>query len=308
MTLNKDFKEKSFTVHIIHHNDLDGICAAAVVNRFYAGLVPAFRGDQPDLTFQETNYNRPADTSRMSTGDRVVIVDFSYPPEEMQKIENAIGYFLPDEITWLDHHKTAAGYGYEYSGLRDFADKGLSGCELAWRYYFPNEMMPVAVRLIGDYDSWRLQIPDSKVFYEGAKTVLHDPLSPFWPELLDGRERIVEEIISRGRTAIEYRNTYAGMIRKSYGYETRLVQIRAYAMNLYGFGSQQFGPMFESYPIVIAYIHDGDKYIVSLYSRGDIDVGEIAQALGGGGHRGAAGFVCDRLPFTPMIGTTLATG
>jgi nanoRNase/pAp phosphatase (c-di-AMP/oligoRNAs hydrolase) len=37
---------------------------------------------------------------------------------------------------------------------------------------------------------------------------------------------------------------------------------------------------------------------VSLYStRDDIDCGAIAKTYGGGGHKGAAGFQCDTLPF-----------
>ena len=38
---------------------------------------------------------------------------------------------------------------------------------------------------------------------------------------------------------------------------------------------------------------------VSLYStREDVDCGAIAKSLGGGGHKGAAGFICDELPWT----------
>ena len=37
---------------------------------------------------------------------------------------------------------------------------------------------------------------------------------------------------------------------------------------------------------------------VSLYTIFDhIDVSEIAKKYGGGGHKNAAGFVCDNLPF-----------
>ena len=51
------------------------------------------------------------------------------------------------------------------------------------------------------------------------------------------------------------------------------------------------------YPVCIAYIHDGEKFTVSLYSE-SVDVSVIAKAHGGGGHKGAAGFICAELPFT----------
>jgi nanoRNase/pAp phosphatase (c-di-AMP/oligoRNAs hydrolase) len=50
------------------------------------------------------------------------------------------------------------------------------------------------------------------------------------------------------------------------------------------------------YPVCIAYVHDGEKFTVSLYST-TVDVSKIAKKFGGGGHKGAAGFTCDKLPF-----------
>ena len=44
---------------------------------------------------------------------------------------------------------------------------------------------------------------------------------------------------------------------------------------------------------------DNHKWDVSLYTgKENIHVGEIARLYGGGGHRGAAGFIVDILPFT----------
>jgi oligoribonuclease NrnB/cAMP/cGMP phosphodiesterase (DHH superfamily) len=279
--------------HIIHHNDLDGICAAAVARYYYQALAEARRADKPEIHYYETNYNRPADTTRMRPGDRVIIVDFSYPPAEMEKIDQVLG--ARGSIVWIDHHKTAERYGYKYPGLRDFADYGKSGCELTWDYYFGGGA-PAAVRWIGDYDSWRLEDEHAKVFYEGAKVWLLDPLAPQWEPLFNDNQEALRSILEAGRTATRYRDAYTAGMRRSYGFETRFAGHRCYATNLYGFGSPGFGEAFERYPIVIAFIFDGRRFTVSLYSR-DIDVGEICKGHGGGGHKGAAGFVCERLPF-----------
>lgn len=281
---------RPMTLHIIHHNDLDGICAAAIVARENNGVLP--------IIFYETNYNRPVDVSQINPGDRVAIVDFSYPPEEMEKIEDAINCpgVCSGTIIWIDHHKTAAQYDYSYSGLRDFHDKGPAGCELAWTYFFPDTPMPKAVSLIGDYDSWRLAMPESREFYEGAKIFILSPESTFWPVLLKDDPELLQMIQAAGQIATAYRDQYCLSIRKSYGYETELAGHKAYAMNLFGFGSGQFGDLFKKYPLVIAYVHDGVKFTVSLYSE-TIDVGAIAQQFGGGGHKGAAGFVCPFLLF-----------
>ena len=42
-----------------------------------------------------------------------------------------------------------------------------------------------------------------------------------------------------------------------------------------------------------------EKWTVSMYStREDVECGEVAVKYGGGGHKGAAGFQCDKLPFS----------
>lgn len=285
-------------LHIIHHNDLDGICGAAIVYRHYnQNADPNDPACPREVHFYETNYNYPPPVGLMAHGDRVVIVDFSYPPEGMEKIHAAVwAKYQETDITWIDHHKTAVAYGYSWPGLRDFTDKGRSGCELAWDYFFPLEPVPEVVRHIGDYDSWRLKIPESKRFYEGAKLSLLNPTAERWSLLLENAPSVFFEIMREGRTAEAYRDQCTAMISRTYAYRTSIAGIEAIAMNLYGFGSQQFGEAFHRYPIVIAYIHDGYRYTVSIYSE-TVDVAKIARAHGGGGHTGAAGFVCDVLPF-----------
>lgn len=55
----------------------------------------------------------------------------------------------------------------------------------------------------------------------------------------------------------------------------------------------------EPYDLMITFCRRTDrKWNVSLYStKSDIDCGAIAKNFGGGGHKGAAGFQCDKLPF-----------
>ena len=46
----------------------------------------------------------------------------------------------------------------------------------------------------------------------------------------------------------------------------------------------------------------GDRVDATLYSIGDVDVAEVAQQLGGGGHRNAAGF---SVPLARWLGGTI---
>ena len=48
---------------------------------------------------------------------------------------------------------------------------------------------------------------------------------------------------------------------------------------------------------------DGENWTVSMYTgHQDVDVSEVCKKYGGGGHRGAAGFTCEEIPFKKYTG------
>ena len=290
---------------VFYHNDNDGRCAAAIASRWFLARWP----DAPDedllVETVAVDYKTPFPVGliRPGTKETVAIVDFSPKPADMEKIRRRVD--SEENIIWIDHHKTAASYPYaadRIRGLRDFTDKGSAGCELAWEFFFGSKVVPIVVFLLGDYDSWRLtEAPRCLAVNEGVKATpdSRDPKSWFWKEVLDSHDnRVANTLAEKGRMCIAYRDAYCGGMAESHGYETVICGHKAFAMNVYGFGSQAFGRRVNEYPVLIAYIHDGRRFTVSLYST-TVDVSECAKAHGGGGHKGAAGFVCDRLPFLP---------
>ena len=62
------------------------------------------------------------------------------------------------------------------------------------------------------------------------------------------------------------------------------------------FGSLVYGDKIDQYDMCISFEYNGDTWNIGLYST-KIDVGEIAEEFGGGGHKGAAGFIVKKLPF-----------
>jgi len=271
---------------VYHHNDADGRASAAIVGNAL--------WDEP-VIFVECDYKDRFNFGTVEAGDRVVIVDFSFKPEDMAQI-----MARTSNVIWCDHHKTAAAYGYAVPGVRDFSEKGAAGCEVTWQHFHPSEKCPYWITLLGDYDAWRLkEAPECLQFYEGLKLCDQSPRTGIWRDLLNG-SRSISEALQAGRIAIVYRDMYCAEIRKSFGYETEIGGHRAYALNAFRFGSPGFGEAFAQYPVCIAYIHNGKCFTVSLYSE-TVDVGEIAKNHGGGGHKGAAGFVCEILPFVPTV-------
>lgn len=291
-------------LHIFHHNDADGRLSAAIV------LAGAPRDEYFPLLY-EMGYETRPDFSQIDPGDKVFVVDFSFKDDVFDRLRSTGA-----AITWIDHHKACADSRHlDLRGLRDFTPKGPAACQLTWRYMFPHTEAPPAVFYVGDYDSWAHTSPDSTAFYEAAKAepALLTPMG--WAEWLkpSSSEGEVKEMIERGRAMIAYRDGFCANARKVYGYPAQLVDnrwyveggglagtkpITAYAMNLVGFGSLALGEEINSYPLVIAYVHNGHEIVVSLYSTNPaIDCSVIAKAFGGGGHKGAAGFRCQALPW-----------
>lgn len=281
---------------IFHHNDLDGRCAAAIVLNWCEQ-----KGEKAFCV--EMDYKDSPAYHLIAKDEIVEIVDFSFKPDVMEKILE-----ITENVFWIDHHVSARDYPYQnLGGLRDFSDKGQSGCELTWKYHFPYHTIPLAVKLIGDYDKWALKYqPDCFEFYEGLKVQKDtSPSSELWKRLFCKIEKSaydnVQLIKQHGRISMTYRDNYCEKICKEFGYEIEWEGHKAFITNFYQFGSKGFGDRMEQYDFCVAYIHDGNRFTVSLYSTKDVDVSIICKKHGGGGHKGAAGFVCKELPWSASL-------
>jgi len=271
---------------IFYHNDLDGRCAAAIVYRAM--------GMKTNDEYIEMDYNRSVLVDSILPNEAIIIVDFSFKPEVMEKVLK-----ITQNIVWIDHHKTIFDYKYskELSGVRDTA---FSGCELAWNYYFFDKPMPRAVELIGDRDKWAWKFgKETAEFNMGMQVRSHQPQDTVWTTLLlSPKEGFnwLKEIQKDGRIALLFRDQFCKDYVDSYGFETEFEGYKCFALNLYQFGSEAFDSYMEKYDVCLSFVFDGEKWKVSLYSK-TIDVSEIAKKYNGGGHTKAAGFICNKLPF-----------
>jgi oligoribonuclease NrnB/cAMP/cGMP phosphodiesterase (DHH superfamily) len=265
-----------------YHNDLDGRCAGAIVYRTIA--------KRENWEMIEVDYKDEIDLEKIEDGEEIVIVDFSFKPEVMEKV-----LIKTSNVIWIDHHKTAFEYKYskELEGLRL---NEYSGCELAWKYFTNNgSIMPEAVKLIGDRDKWAWKFGDkTKYFNLGLQVYQHQPKDEIWDNLLNKGD--IEEILNAGFICQKFRDNFCKDYMDSYGFETIFEGYKCFACGLYMFGSEAFGDRFKQYDICISFEFVKDKWIIGLYSE-KIDVGKICQKHGGGGHTGAGGFVSKELPF-----------
>jgi oligoribonuclease NrnB/cAMP/cGMP phosphodiesterase (DHH superfamily) len=271
---------------LIHHNDLDGRCAAAIVLRKH-----------PSAETIEMKYGDAIPWEKLE-GQDVWIVDFCLQPfEEMVKLQE-----VAKSITWIDHHKSAleqaANADFMCNGVQE---EGRAGCELAWAYCFDGKPEPRAVTLLGRFDVWDHADPEVLPFQFGMLAAPDStPTAKAWKRLLDDDGAVVDLVLHHGPVVRQYQENISREKAESSSFEMEFEGKRAICMNGAGKGSLAFDSVFDPkrHDIMLNFGWHGSSWTVSLYSRdGKPDVSKICAAHGGGGHPGAGGFQCAKLPF-----------
>lgn len=289
-SLNDNLLKRSSTmprvtevICIYHHPSrkggcLDGSAAAWVVRKAYpsAILIPSDYGNTPPL-------------DQIGPDDTVFIVDFSYPPEELKRIEDACR-----RIVVIDHHVTAIKKlkdyrvgAYSAMILNPFR----SGCTLTWDYLYPGRRPPAWLAAAGAGDIWDFSNSNTKPIC--AYCYSRKPLTVEWLDEIDGihpdtillrGEVVLEEQEAEWKEAINSRATFSTI----QGYNIPTIQLFPDddASNILNI-------MAKGHPFSLGIYKYKDYTEYSFRSaKGEpqsINVSKLAEAMGGGGHVHAAG-------------------
>ena len=281
-----------------YHTDVDGKCAGAIVKKWWESKL---RTLQDGVTLAQAeylsiDYKDDFPFEKILPHEKIIIVDFSLQKDrDFAKLHE-----ITKDIIWIDHHQTAIEKHLDMKGLEGIRDIKNSGCELAWQYFFPNIKMPLAVCYAGRYDVWDFSVYGKTLneFQTGIRLEEHYPTSAVWYSLLlQPDSPFLDNIIKDGKIALKFRtNRYASLIR-AFSFFVTFEGYKAICCNVGSTSSQLFDSVKEDYDLMIPFIFDGKQWTVSLYTKKDIDCSEIAKKYGGGGHKKAAGFQCEKLPF-----------
>lgn len=307
-----------------YHIDLDGKAAAFCVFS-WVGI----NAVNHEVKFIPINYGTPFPFDTILPNEQIWIVDYSIDPQEMTMLLE-----ITNDVTWIDHHKTAidkyAGYPHKVRGIRK---DGEACCVLVWKYIHwwtdrgegaelfdrtREDILPVpkCILLTGDRDIWAWKYGDAtKHFYSGSQLYDTGPGSSFWLDCMahetvplegTGNAKYKEEglrfwnkLILQGETVEKYKLQFYGELAESIGYKVLFEGHSCYALNVARISSDVFGPLIDQYDIFLPHYHDGTQWTVSLYSK-TVDVSEIAKLYGGGGHVRASGFQCKELPWSSV--------
>lgn len=279
---------------IYHANCTDGMAAVWVFKKAYGDTMEYHPGVYqmavPDIVDRD-----------------VYMMDFSYPRHIMIDICK-----FARSVTVLDHHKTAiedlAGLELDYPSFdMSHCDLDASGAYIAWRYVTQDcgvdlGLCPPFLLHVQDRDLWRFKLPGTKAIIKGANTerMSHPQMDYFMslsPDDLKTVEAAGELLLSHERSMME--SILSGCLRefhfKSLDGE---VDRKLAVVNCFGGFFSDLGELFytaHKEPIVM-YYDTATHRVFGLRSQDPTgeDVGAIAKAFGGGGHKHAAGFKVDR--------------
>lgn len=199
-------------------------------------------------------------------------------------------------------------------------DNDQSGAMLAWRFFHPNTKVPKLIQHIDDRDRWQFKLEGSKELHTALASykpwtfemweayflvgnVRFNALKDEGCAILRANNQHVQGALKQARlcviipaiidSAASYKAPWAWGNSAEFG---DFCFARGLAANAPAFLASDLGHELANqsgtFGLVWSMAGDGQVHC-SLRSIGDYDVSAIAKALGGGGHRNAAGFSTD---------------
>lgn len=226
------------------------------------------------------------------------MTDVSMPMADMRKLDE----ISAGGLIWIDHHKSAIE-DYLQSVVSDgnfltsFLKNGIAACELTWQLLFPNEPIPDAITLLGQYDTWRkdnITLWENEIlpFQFGMRQICNSP-ETFPEHLFTSPTTAIDDIICDGTAILKYIGKTNETLCRRASFEHEFHGVRAICVNICGGNRDVFKSVYDEskHDIMMPFFFDGVKWIFSLYTtKGDIDCSILAKIRGGGGHMKAAGF------------------
>lgn len=258
---------------IYHKNCADGFAAALAV-----------RKGHPDETLEF--YAASYQTAPPSVAGRdVIIVDFSYKRDVLLEMAKEA-----KSILVLDHHESAEREldGELPENVTVHFDMSRSGAVMAWHHFLPRTEMPALYHYIQDRDLWKFELEATKEVM--AAVFMRDYSFDDWEALL---EREPEALAMEGTFYIRKQQKDIAEAIEKQAFRANIAGYNVPVLNAPPIWASEAGHILaQNEAFAAIYWDKEDSRQFSLRSAEDgVNVSEVAELFGGGGHRGAAGFV-----------------
>jgi len=285
---------------ILYHNDADGICAAAIVYWFYFNNREGFCFSRDDAMALDYHCDKGFDfnVDLIDAGESVYLLDFSFNPDVFKRL-----LLKTEDVIWIDHHQSAidqvknnSDIDLNLGAVDGILLSGKAACELTWNYFY-KDSLPRAVATIADYDLGKFNT-ENEAFNAGVMLHYSDPQNSDWEQLLQDSRFVFDAIVKTGSNVIEVQKRSYVDILQNWSFSVEFEGLDCLACNTHILKSQLFDSINGEFDVFMPFNFNGKQYRVELRTRrDDLDLCAIAMKYGGGGHRKAAGFMVDRLPF-----------
>ena len=298
----EQFKQENIII-IYHAHCLDGFGAAYAVRECL--------GEGPNIEYYAGSYQGEIPKVK---DKHVICVDFSYKPEAALKmLEDGA-----ESVLILDHHKSAMLQFEKYPNeiiealdndttVENWLDVvcfvsnfkkiyhlfniNHSGAVIAWKFFNPDKKSPTLISYIEDRDLWKFCIGMTKEVTAALYSYEMD--FKVWDNLF--KVKPLSDLINEGMALMRSQRKNVEMLVK---YNTRMIDIcgrKVPSVNCPPmFASDVGNELAKNAPFSATWYDQSNARNYSLRSSADnpehVDVSEIAQQFGGGGHKHAAGF------------------
>lgn len=297
MSHNDDVKE---VVCLYHRDCFDGMGSAWVVRQRHPHAL--FRA----VNYGDKDFNEILD---FTAGRHVVIADYCYPLEQMLELINVAA-----SLEVYDHHLTRKEV-IEALGEMTFGDKAVhaeynpnaSGALITYMAYadaiqqhYPAEViqkMELVAYMLSDADLYKFQLPNTVWFSAWLSSIpldldaWSDALRQFLIGELELSEICVIARYLRSQREVEIDRVLKQCFRK--------VEIAGYTVPFINchrsIGSELSAKIYRDYDFVVFYQDTATHRALSFRSDSTgVNVREIAESFGGGGHDHASGWNAPR--------------
>jgi len=256
---------------IYHKNCSDGFGAAWAAHEFLKHQAEYLPAQYENIDFVYKLKNRT-----------IAVLDFSFDEATIKKIISN-----GNKICIIDHHKTAERIRHLPNV---HIDSTHSGAILAWNFFHPAKDPPEFLLYIEDRDLWKWKMEKSSEF----SIVFQDVPKKFENYSKFKSYNKIKETIKTGEQLKSYQFSLIKRISSRHintkwnGTNIKIVNSPILQSEIGNFLSSD-----SSAALIWYKNYQANKIIVSLRSKGDLDVSKIAERFNGGGHKNAAGFTLD---------------
>lgn len=233
-------------------------------------------------------------------GKRVIVLDASFKRDELLELRE-----ITEQLMIVDHHHSAMLDIGHLPGC--FFTMEHSGAVLSWHYFHGlNVPPPSMLRLIEDRDLWRWHERDlsEPLYYALRQRSTNSDFKTYLPYVDQNK---LDELIAFGKTLVESNHKWCEEAAKQA--QAKLFQLpgdsKTYKIMCRELDNDNLVSELSEYlytlhavDFIMLWCKTGDQFKVSFRSNSpETNVGAIATALGGGGHKQAAGAVISYSPW-----------